>query len=140
MSERSWCSDSTTQDKIVTEDERTDEEDTDSEIRSEQKRRQSKPVQDKIHRRRQPRVQTVPQVGDQCVILIGKTRQDVGQQGQVTEVMPVMLGIEYREGHGNKCVVRNKRTSLVLMLEEGLVVVRDRKGTLWVRRSDVTEE
>ena len=139
MSERSWRSENSTNDKLITDDEKTVEEDTDMGGRSVLKQKQ-RPVPGQDHKSRDRRGRTVAQVGDQCVLLVGTTRQDVGRQGQVTEMMPVMMGIEYREGHGNKLVVKNKRPSSVLMLEEGLVVVRDRKGTLWVRRSDTTWE
>jgi hypothetical protein len=109
-------------------------------IRPASKRKQKSRQGQKLRSRDQQK-QSVPQVGDQCVILIGSTRQDVGQQGQVTELMPVMMGVKYREGHGtNRMVVKSKRPSSVLMLEEGLAIVRDRKGTLWVRRSDTVEE
>jgi hypothetical protein len=140
VSERSWLSEDAASSKLVSEDERAYEEETKTMIRPASKRKQKSRQGQKLRSRDQQK-QSVPQVGDQCVILIGSTRQDVGQQGQVTELMPVMMGVKYREGHGtNRMVVKSKRPSSVLMLEEGLAIVRDRKGTLWVRRSDTVEE
>jgi hypothetical protein len=140
VSERSWLSEDAASSKLVSEDERAYEEETKTMIRPASKRKQKSRQGQKLRSRDQQK-QSVPQVGDQCVILIGSTRQDVGQQGQVTELMPVMMGVKYREGHGrNRMVVKSKRPSSVLMLEEGLAIVRDRKGNLWVRRSDTVEE
>jgi hypothetical protein len=39
------------------------------------------------------------------MIMIGTTGQDVGRQGRITEVKPIMLEIEYRECQGRKLFV-----------------------------------
>jgi hypothetical protein len=121
-------------DGIVTEGEATDEEtETDAYLQGGWRRQPQRQQEKK--QRESPR-RAGPRVGDQCVILSGKVGRDVGQQGRVTEIKPVMVEVEYQEYQSDRIVCKNKRQSSLLMLEKGLQIVRDRKGTLWVRRSE----
>lgn len=136
VSEESWQSSRTTSTGLVTDEETTDEEtDGRQELRIKQIQQ---PPQDRWIKRIKARDKPVVRIGDHCLILVGKTGRDIGQQGIVTELMPVMMGVEYRDGQNHKMVLKTKRPSSLLMLEEGLEIVRDKKGTLWVRQSETT--
>jgi hypothetical protein len=119
----------------------TDGETTDEETEGETKQHVSqkcRSAQGRLLRRVDTQEDLVARIGDQCVILVGKTGHDIGQQGQVTEIKPVMVEVEYRDGQSKRVVVKSKRPSSLLMLEEGLEIVRDKKGTLWVRQSETS--
>ena len=132
-SEQSWRGTNPMARGLVTDEEGTDEE---TEF---QKRQPVATTRDRsksrVRKEIEPREMRVPKIGDQWLILVGKTGQDIGQQGRVMEIKPVMMEVEYQECHGKKMKVKNKRPSSLLMLENRVEIVRDRKGTLWVRRS-----
>jgi L-fucose isomerase-like protein len=135
-SERSGRRKSTTGGGLVTDGETTDEETEEASRHDSQQNCPS--LQGRMSRRFDGQEVWEARIGDHCVILVGKTGQDIGQQGLITEIKPVMVEVEYRDGRSRKMVVKNKRPSSLLMLEEGLEIVRDKKGTLWVRQSETT--
>jgi hypothetical protein len=79
-----------------------------------------------------PHGDALPKVGQRCLVVTGESGQDVGQMGQVTRVMAVMMEIAYRHGQDGQVRVRRKRPSSIIMLEDGLELAQDPDITVWV--------
>ena len=54
--------------------------------------------------------------------------------GQVTEVKVKMMEIAFRSSQNGYLQYKQKRPSSVIMLEDGLKLVQEEDGTVWVRK------
>jgi hypothetical protein len=79
-----------------------------------------------------PRGNQLPEVGAHCIIIVGNTRQDVGQLAQVTEQKAQMVQVQYRGAKNRRLESKLKRPSSLIMLEKGLTMKQDRYGTVWI--------
>jgi hypothetical protein len=80
----------------------------------------------------------LPAVGQACLILRGDARSDLGQECVVTKQALSRVHISYRGANGRQATKIKHPGSLVL-LEDGLRVMQDQRGFVWVRRELVSE-
>jgi hypothetical protein len=76
----------------------------------------------------------MPEVGAQCIVVVGNARQDLGQMAQVTQRKTKMVEIQYRGTKNRRLDHKMKHPSSLIMLEDGLTVTQDEHGTVWVCR------
>jgi hypothetical protein len=81
-----------------------------------------------------PRGNVMPEVGARCLVVVGNARQDLGQMAQVTQRKTKMVEIQYRGTKNRRLEHKTKHPSSLIMLEDGLTVVQDDHGTVWVCR------
>ena len=77
LSEKGWENGERSTDKLVTDEEGTDDESTEASTRGREKQQKERPAQVPERVLRKHRGNLVPRVGDQCMILIGRTRPEV---------------------------------------------------------------
>jgi hypothetical protein len=74
----------------------------------------------------------LPEVGQVCLVLRGDKRTDVGQECVVTKQSVAQVWVLFRDKNGCQATKLKHPASLVL-LEEGLHVVQDAQGCVWVK-------
>ena len=80
------------------------------------------------------RVDTRPPVGQLCLVMVGKMEQGQGQVGIVTRQTACMVELTMCAGGGEGHTVAHlKRPSSLIFLEQGLVLVQDENGSVWLR-------
>jgi hypothetical protein len=82
-----------------------------------------------------PRGNKMPEVGTHCIVVVGNARQDIGQMAQVIERKTKMVEIQYRGRKNRRLERKTKQPSSLIMLEDGLTMMQDAHGTVWVCRA-----
>jgi hypothetical protein len=82
--------------------------------------------------RMQLRSETLPRIGQQCLVLTGKAGYDEGQVAMIAQQKRCMVEIAFV---GPKGDIRRKlkRPSTLLFLGKGVTVTQEQDGTMWVR-------
>jgi ribosomal protein L32 len=75
----------------------------------------------------------LPDRGQCCLVLRGEEKRDLGQEAVVTKVAAARVHIAYRDADGRQAT-RVKHPASLVLLEEGLHVVQDARGCVWVKR------
>ncbi len=75
----------------------------------------------------------LPEVGQVCLVLRGDERKDVGQECVVTKQSAARVHVSFRDANGRQATRLKHPTPLVL-LEDGLHLVQDARGCVWVKR------
>jgi hypothetical protein len=75
----------------------------------------------------------LPEVGQVCLVLRGDERKDIGQECVVTKQSASRVQISYRDKNGRQAT-RLKHPASLVLLEDGLHLVQDARGCVWVRR------
>jgi hypothetical protein len=75
----------------------------------------------------------LPSVGQECLIMRGVDGQDLGQSAIVTLQTKARVRVTYVDANG-RSTSKLKAPSSLILLENGLAVVRDEQGFVWVRR------
>jgi hypothetical protein len=76
----------------------------------------------------------LPEVGQVCLVLRGDERKDIGQECVVTKQSASRVQISYRDKNGRQEAMRLKHPASLVLLEDGLHLVQDARGCVWVRR------
>jgi hypothetical protein len=76
---------------------------------------------------------SLPERGQCCLVLRGEEKKDLGQEAVVTKQTAARVQISYRDVNGRQATQVKHPASLVL-LEEGLQMVQDANGFVWVKR------
>jgi hypothetical protein len=71
-------------------------------------------------------------IGQQCLVMTGKSGIDEGQVAVVTDRKPYMVEIAFR-GPDGKIRRKMKRSCSLIGLRPGVVIVQDADGTTWVQ-------
>jgi hypothetical protein len=74
----------------------------------------------------------LPDVGQCCLIIKGTERQDVGQEAVVTKQTKAMIRVTYLDKSGRQAS-KMKHPGLLILLGDGVHVVQDDDGFVWVR-------
>lgn len=74
----------------------------------------------------------LPKVGQGCLVLRGDEKKDLGQEAVVTKRTASRVHISFRDANGRQATKIKHPGSLVL-LEDGLHVMQDAKGFVWVK-------
>jgi hypothetical protein len=77
----------------------------------------------------------LPELGQCCLVLQGKERKDLGQEVVVTKQTASRIHIAYLNANGRQAT-QMKHPALLVLLEEGLHVVQDTRGFVWVKQED----
>jgi hypothetical protein len=77
---------------------------------------------------------TRPEVGQMCLSVVGKSGDDHGQIGIITNRAPSMVAVTMLGSSGTDTVTKLKRPSSLILLETGLTVMQDSDGSVWIRR------
>mgnify|MGYP000597636446 CR=1 FL=1 len=80
----------------------------------------------------------LPEVGQVCLILRGDERKDVGQECVVTKLSAARAHVSFRDRSGRPATKLKHPASLVL-LDDGLHVVQDARGCIWIKRDTELE-
>jgi hypothetical protein len=75
----------------------------------------------------------IPEVGQHCLVLRSDEKKDIGQEAVVTKRTASRVHISYRDGDGRQAT-RVKHPASLVLLGEGLHVVQDAQGFVWVRQ------
>jgi hypothetical protein len=81
----------------------------------------------------------LPSVGQVCLVLKGDEQRDVGQECVVTKQSAARVHVAFRDKNGRQATKIKHPASLIL-LEEGLHVVQDADGFVWVKRDTDVDE
>jgi hypothetical protein len=76
---------------------------------------------------------SLPPIGQACVVMKGTAGKDEGQMGFVTGKTRAMVEVTYVDETTGKPNVRLKRPSSLVMLEPGLCLAQDPDGAVWIR-------
>jgi hypothetical protein len=76
---------------------------------------------------------SLPEVGQGCLVLRGDELKDVGQEAIVTKQTAARVHIAYRDRNGRQAT-RVKHPSSLVLLEDGLHVCQDAHGCIWIKR------
>jgi hypothetical protein len=82
--------------------------------------------------RTQTRGNIQPQIGQACLIMKGIAGQDEGQMGIVTSVTRVRVDVTFIPKNGKGTITKSKQPSSLILLANGLTLVQDDFGTVWV--------
>jgi hypothetical protein len=74
----------------------------------------------------------LPSVGQCCLIVKGTERQDVGQEAVVTKQTKAMVRVTYADKNGRQ-VSKMKHPGSLILLGDGVHVMQDDDGFVWVR-------
>ena len=83
--------------------------------------------------RLRPTGNTVPAIGQACLIIKGKAGVDQGQVGIISDTTASMVWVTYLQDHHGQQVSKLKRPSSLIMLDPGVSVAQDAQGTIWIR-------
>jgi hypothetical protein len=75
----------------------------------------------------------LPEVGQVCLVLRGDERKDVGQECVVTKQSAARVHVSFRDANGRQAT-RLKHPASLVLLEDGLHLVQDARGCVWVKR------
>jgi hypothetical protein len=75
----------------------------------------------------------LPQIGQPCLILRGVEGKDLGQQAIITTQTKARVEVSFRAQSGRQ-VTKLKHPSSLILLEDGLEVVQDERGFVWIKR------
>jgi hypothetical protein len=75
----------------------------------------------------------MPGVGQGCLIIKGAERQDVGQDAVVTKQTKAMVCVTYLDKNGQQAC-KMKHPGLLILLGDGVHVMQDDDGLVWVRQ------
>ena len=76
---------------------------------------------------------TLPNVGQVCLVIRGEETKYMGQEAIVTQQTAARVQITYLDKDGQQAT-RVKHPGSLMLLEEGLHVSQDAQGSVWVRR------
>jgi hypothetical protein len=80
----------------------------------------------------------LPDVGQVCLILRGDEKKDVGQECVVTKQSAARVHVSFRDKNGRQATKLKHPASLIL-LEDGLHLMQDARGCIWVRQETAEE-
>jgi hypothetical protein len=75
----------------------------------------------------------LPQIGQPCLILRGVEGKDLGQQAIITTQTKARVEVSFRAQSGRQ-MTKLKHPSSLILLEDGLEVVQDERGFVWIKR------
>jgi hypothetical protein len=75
----------------------------------------------------------LPEVGQGCLVLRGEERTDLGQECVITRQTASRVHVSFRTAEGRQAT-RVKHPASLILLEDGLHVVQDRRGFVWIKR------
>jgi hypothetical protein len=81
----------------------------------------------------------LPRVGQTCLVVKGDEHKDVGQECVVTKQSAARVHISFRDRNGRQATKVKHPASLIL-LEDGLHVMQDAQGFVWVKREAREDE
>jgi hypothetical protein len=81
----------------------------------------------------------LPGVGQVCLVLRGDERKDIGQECVVTKRSASRIHISFRDAAGRQAT-RLKHPASLVLLEDGLHVMQDAKGFIWIKRVETEDE
>jgi hypothetical protein len=81
----------------------------------------------------------LPKVGQTCLVLRGDERKDIGQECVITKQSASRVHISFRDGNGRQAT-RVKHPASLVLLEDGLHVVQDERGFVWIKRTETEKE
>jgi hypothetical protein len=70
---------------------------------------------------------------------VGQTCQDIGQECVITKQSASRVHITFQDGNGRQAA-RVKHPASLVLREDGLHVVQDERGFVWIKRTDTDEE
>jgi hypothetical protein len=73
-----------------------------------------------------------PPVGRMCLILKGNAEQDVGQMGVVVRQTRSMVAVVWKDEVTGRTHEKLKQPESLVQLEDGLKVIQDADGMLWI--------
>jgi hypothetical protein len=74
----------------------------------------------------------LPERGQQCLVLRGEEKKDLGQEAVVTKLTAARVHIAYRDANGQQAT-RVKHPASLVLLDDGLHVVQDPMGFVWIK-------
>jgi hypothetical protein len=75
----------------------------------------------------------LPNVGQACLVLKGDAHCDVGQECLVTKQSAAWVHVSVQDKNGRQAT-KVKHTASLILLEDGLHVVQDAEGFVWVKQ------
>ena len=81
-----------------------------------------------------------PPVGRLCLILKGDAEKDLGRMCVVSRQTKCMVSVVWKEETSGRTHEKLKHPESLIQLEDGLRVVQDADGMLWIVRSGEAEE
>jgi hypothetical protein len=78
----------------------------------------------------------LPPVGQRCLVLQGIEGHDLGQPAIISMQTRARVHVAYLDSKGRQ-VSQVKVPSSLMLLEDGLEIVRDEDGFIWIRRSRI---
>jgi hypothetical protein len=80
-----------------------------------------------------------PPVGRLCLILKGDAEKDLGRMCVVSRQTKCMVSVVWKEETSGRTHEKLKHPESLIQLEDGLRVVQDADGMLWIVRSEAEE-
>jgi hypothetical protein len=80
-----------------------------------------------------------PPVGRLCLILKGDAEKDLGRMCVVSRQTKCMVSVVWKEETSGRTHEKLKHPESLIQLEDGLRVVQDADGMLWIVRSEAKE-
>jgi hypothetical protein len=74
----------------------------------------------------------LPERGQHCLVLRGEERKDLGQEAVVTKLTAARVHIAYHDANGQQAT-RVKHPASLVLLDDGLHVVQDPMGFVWIK-------
>ena len=81
----------------------------------------------------------LPEVGQGCLVVRGDERLDIGQECIVTKRTSSRVHIAFRDGNGRQAT-RVKHPASLVLLADGLHILQDNKGFIWIKQTGTDEE